>query len=73
MTLVQEQAAWFPDKKGAKLVLPVSVFEGSEVNADAAADTQRSEKTAKPKPQSADARNALFERRHGSPDNSENQ
>jgi cell division septation protein DedD len=51
VTLVQEQAAWFPDKKCAKLVLPVTVSVGSE----SAAITQRYEKTAKPQTQAADA------------------
>jgi len=55
VTLVQERWAWFPEKNGAKLVLPVTVSEGSEVTADAAADTQRSEKTDKSQTQSADA------------------
>jgi cell division septation protein DedD len=44
VTLVQEQAAWFPEKKGAKLVLPVTVSEDRET----AADIQRSEKTEQP-------------------------
>ena len=55
VTLVQEHWAWFPEKNGAKLVLPVTVSEGSEVTADAAADTPRSEKTDKSQTQSADA------------------
>jgi cell division septation protein DedD len=55
VTLVQEHSAWFPEKKGAKLVLPVTVSEGSEVTADAAAATQRSEKTEKSETQSANA------------------
>jgi cell division septation protein DedD len=55
VTLVQEGGAWFPEKKGAKLVLPVTVSEGSEVTADAAAATQRSAKTEKSETQSANA------------------
>ena len=55
VTLVQERWAWFPEKKGAKLVLPVTVAEGSEVTAAAAADTPRSDKTEKSQTQSADA------------------
>ena len=58
VTLVQERSAWFPEKNGAKLVLPVTVSEGSEVIADAAADTPRSEKTEKSQTQSTDARKA---------------
>jgi hypothetical protein len=42
VTLVQESAAWFPDKNGAKLALPVTVAAGGEVVADSA-DTSRSE------------------------------
>jgi hypothetical protein len=45
VTLVQESAAWFPDKNGAKLALPVTVAAGSEVAADSVADTSRSEPT----------------------------
>ena len=30
VTLVQERAAWFPEKKGARLVLPVTVLEAGE-------------------------------------------
>jgi hypothetical protein len=45
VTLVQESAAWFPDKNGAKLPLPVTVVGGGEVTADSAADTSRSEPT----------------------------
>ena len=55
VTLVQERWAWFTEKNGAKLVLPVTVSEGSEVTADAAADTPRSEKNDKSQTQSADA------------------
>ena len=55
MTLVQERWAWFPEKNGAKLVLPVTVSESSEVTAEAAAETPRSEKTEKSQTQSADA------------------
>ncbi len=62
VTLIQEHSAWFPEKKGAKLVLPVTVSEGSEVTADAAADTQRSEKTEKSQTQSADARKASLKK-----------
>ncbi len=36
VTLVQERSAWFPEKNGAKLVIPVTVSESSEVTADAA-------------------------------------
>jgi len=35
LTMVQEQSAWFPEKDGAKLVLPVTVIEGGESNAEA--------------------------------------
>jgi len=55
VTLVQERWAWFPEKNGAKLVLPVTVSEGSEVTADAAADTPLAEKTDKSQTQTADA------------------
>ena len=55
VTLVQERWAWFPEKNGAKLVLPITVSEGSEVTADAAPDIPRSEKTEKSQTQSADA------------------
>jgi hypothetical protein len=50
LTLVQEQAAWFPEKKGAKLVLPVTVSEDGET----AADIRRSEKTEQPHMQPAE-------------------
>jgi hypothetical protein len=30
VTLVQERAAWFPEKRGARLVLPVTVLEAGE-------------------------------------------
>jgi len=62
VTLVQERWAWFPEKNGAKLVLPVTVSEGSEVTADAAADTPRSEKTDKSQTQSADAGKASLKK-----------
>ena len=32
VTLVQELAAWFPEKNGAKLVVPVTVFEAAAAN-----------------------------------------
>ena len=41
LTLVQERSAWFPEKNGAKLVLPVAVIEEGET----AEDAQRSDKT----------------------------
>jgi len=44
VTLVQEQVAWFPENKGAKLVLPVTVSEDGET----VADIRRSEKTEQP-------------------------
>jgi len=45
VTLVQESAAWFPDKNGAKLALPITVAGGDEVAADSVADTSGSEPT----------------------------
>ena len=33
VTLVQERSAWFPEKNGAKLVIPVTVSESSEISA----------------------------------------
>ncbi len=36
VTLVQERLAWFPEKNGAKLVIPVIVSESGETTADAA-------------------------------------
>jgi cell division septation protein DedD len=59
VTLVQESSAWFPDKNGAKLVLPVSVSEGTEVTADTAAAAQRSDKH---RTQSADAGRAALKK-----------
>ena len=50
VTLVQEQVAWFPENKGAKLVLPVTVFEDGET----VADIRRSEKTEQPHMQPAE-------------------
>ena len=52
VTLVQERSAWFPEKNGAKLVLPVTVSEGSEVTADTGAVNRRPDKS---QTQSADA------------------
>lgn len=37
VTLVQEHSAWFPEKNGAKLVLPVTAIEGGEITADTGA------------------------------------
>ena len=55
VTLVQERSgAWFPDKNGAKLALPVTVSEGSETSGAA----QYSEKTTKSETQPAAARTA---------------
>ena len=63
VTLVQEGEAWFPDRNGAKLALPVNVTEGGEIIANAGATssvstpasavtqakkTQAAEKAAKP-------------------------
>ena len=50
LTLVQEQAAWFPEKKGAKLALPVTVSEDGET----ITDIGRSEKTDQPHMQPAE-------------------
>jgi len=62
VTLVQEGEAWFPDKNGAKLALPVNVAPGSEVAVDSAADTARSAKTAKSQRPTADATNASLKK-----------
>ena len=61
VTLVQERAAWFPEKKGARLALPVTVLEADEttlsgagavpVPAPAAAETLT--ETAKPSTKTA--------------------
>ena len=55
VTLVQEFSAWFPEKDGGKLVLPVTVSEGRE---STAAGIPRSEKNEKSQTQSADTRKA---------------
>ncbi len=48
VTLVQEQSAWFPEKNGAKLTLPVRVVDRSEVAAaPVSAAMQRSDKPVK--------------------------
>lgn len=49
MTLVQERRAWFPEKDGGKLALPVTVIEAREATADA----EWSEKTEKSQPEAA--------------------
>ena len=58
LTMVQEQSAWFPEKDGAKLVLPVTVIEGAEstVAAEGAAvvDTAASPVTQAKKAQSSE-------------------
>ena len=43
VTLVQERSAWFPQKNGAKLVIPVTVSESGETTAEVA--NPRPEKT----------------------------
>ena len=53
VTLVQERSAWFPEKGGAKLVLPVNVSKGSEVLADPAAGNPGPEKSDKSQTQAA--------------------
>ncbi len=52
VTLVQERSAWFPERKGAKLALPVKVTEGAESALVAPAETPKSEKTVKAQSQS---------------------
>ena len=73
VTLVQEGQAWFPDKNGAKLALPVNVTEGGEIIANAGATssvptpasavtqekkTQATEKAAKPQVEAKSAEKA---------------
>ena len=60
VTLVQERSAWFPEKGGAKLVLPVNVSEGSEVLADPAAGNPGPEKSDKSQTQAADVGKATL-------------
>lgn len=48
VTLVQEQSAWFPQKKGAKLVLPVSVGNEALAAPQETAAAQTPAKAGKP-------------------------
>jgi cell division septation protein DedD len=59
ITLVQERAAWFPEKKGAKLVLPVRVTEAGEASATAAADDQTAGRSVKPQRRSGASKRAV--------------
>ena len=49
VTLVQERSAWFPEKNGAKLVFPVTVFEGDEIPSKTAPAPERSKAAAQEK------------------------
>jgi cell division septation protein DedD len=52
VTLVQEISAWFPEKKGANLVLPVRVAESAVSSSVAPADAPKEEKSVKAESQS---------------------
>jgi cell division septation protein DedD len=68
VTLVQESSAWFPEKDGAKLVLPVTVIEDNEMTANggsaapvhatvsAATEKKKAQPTAKTEPSREPAR-----------------